>query len=127
MPTYSYECRNCSLQFEKMVPLSEYKAPQACDSCGSSDTQKILTAVGLNFSGDNWTSKNLRVQKQMREKNKRLAIKERDFKHDGGVPRLVPNVSGEQTSSWSDAAKLARSKGKDTTGYDKLARKEKSA
>jgi hypothetical protein len=42
------------------------------------------------------------------------------------VPSLAPNVDGERTDSWSDATKLAKSKGKDTSGYEKYARKERS-
>lgn len=126
MPTYSYECQDCEANFERILPLAEYKTPQVCD-CGSENTRKLITAVGLNFPGDDWASKNGRVRKQMAEKNKRLAKKEEDYKRSGMVPTLVPNVNGERTSSWSDATKLAKDKGKDTTGYEKLARKEQSA
>ena len=126
MPTYSYECQDCEADFERILPLAEYKAPQTCD-CGSDNTQKLITAVGLNFPGDGWASKNGRIQRQMVEKNKKLAKKEKDYKRSGRIPTLVPTVNGEQTESWSDATKLAKDKGKDTTGYEKFARKEKSA
>lgn len=85
---------------------------------------KLITPIGFVLKGDGWTGKNIRVKNQMREKNKRLKSKERDYKGDGMVPTLAPNVGGERVDSWSDAAKLAKSKGKDTSGYDKLARKE---
>jgi hypothetical protein len=79
---------------------------------------------GMIFRGDGWASKNNRIAGQMKDKNKRLKGKEREQKGDGMIPTLAPNVGGEQTSSWAEAAKLAKDKGKDTSGYDRLARKE---
>jgi len=126
MPTYAYQCRDCGIEFEKMVPLAQYQDPQGCEDCGSDQTDKLLKAPGMIFKGDGWASKNNRVRGQMREKNKRLAAKEREQKGDGMIPSLAPNVEGERVSSWSEASKLAASKGKDTTGYDKLAHKAKA-
>ncbi len=34
---------------------------------------------------------------------------------------LVPNVEGERVDSWGEASKLAKAKGKETTGYDRMA------
>jgi hypothetical protein len=79
------------------------------------------------FKGDSWTTKNNRVKAQMREKNKRLAAKEREQKGDGMIPQLAPNVGGERVDSWNEAAKLAKSHGKDTSGYEAMARKAKKS
>lgn len=125
MPMYAFECESCLHRFDEVVKLADYDKPQACPDCGES-AKRLISAVNFNLPGDGFPGKNLRVQRQMQEKNKRLAGKEREFKHDGGVPTLVPNVNGEQTRSWAEAEKLAKSKGKDTTGYATLARKEKS-
>jgi len=125
MPMYQYQCHSCEIEFEKMVPLAQYADPQPCEECGS-DTRKLLATPGLNFKGDGWASKNGRIAAQMRKKNARLASKERDYKGDGMIPSLAPNVEGERVASWSEASKLAKAKGKDTTGYDKMARKEKA-
>jgi hypothetical protein len=76
--------------------------------------------------GDGWASKNLRVASQMRRKNERLGAREREMKGDGTVPQLVPNVGGERTESWSDAAKLAKDRGHDASGYEHRAREEKA-
>ena len=45
MPTYSYECE-CGKEFDKNVPMSEYKEPQACE-CGKMAKKKV-SAVALN-------------------------------------------------------------------------------
>ncbi len=124
MPVYSYECDACNTPFDEMVPLARYDEPQPCPSCGTL-CSKVMTAVGFNLVGDGWVGKNLRVDGQMRKKNERLDRKQNEFKMDGGVPSLVPNVGGERVDSWGEAAKLAKSKGKDTTGYNKLAHQEK--
>jgi hypothetical protein len=61
----------------------------------------------------------------MRKKNQRLDAKQKDRTQSGsGGVRLTPNVDGQRVESWSDATKLASSKGKDTSGYEGLARKE---
>ena len=38
---------------------------------------------------------------------------------------LAPNVDGERVDSWSDAQKLAKSKGKSAESYEPLVQKEK--
>ena len=131
MTTYPYECQaeNCGHEFSIQMRMSEYdtKMKPPCPECGSVDVMRILSAPMINFSGDGWATKNHRIAGQMRNKNKRLAAKEREQKGDGMIPQLAPNVGGERVDSWSEASKLAKSKGKDTSGYDRLARKEKKA
>ena len=55
----------------------------------------------------------------------RLDAKQRERRNDAPTATLAPNVDGERVGSWSDAAKLAKSKGKDASGYEARARKEK--
>lgn len=127
MATYPYECADCNHYFEFELNMKDYdsKGVYVCPECGSEHTKRVFTAPYVNFSGDDWASKNNRIQGQMREKNKRLSAKERELKGDGFIPQLAPNVGGERVSSWSEAAKLAKSKGKETAGYEKYAHKEK--
>lgn len=128
MATYPYECEACETNFEFEMSMKEYdsKAIYPCPECGSENTRRIFTVPYVNFPGDSWATKNNRISGQMREKNKRLAQKEREQKGDGMIPSLAPNVGGERTATWSEAAKLAKSKGKDTSGYEANARKEKA-
>ena len=102
------------------------KVKPPCPECESEDVLRLLTAPMINLVGDGWTGKNNRIAGQMREKNKRLAVKEREMKGDGMIPKLAPNVGGVRVDSWSEATKLARSKGKSTAGYEKYARQEKA-
>ncbi len=125
MPMYDFECHTCEHVFDEMVKLADFDKPQACPKCESSEsTQRIISAVSFNLTGDGWAGKNNRVKGQMREKNKRLEAKEREMKGDGMIPSLAPNVDGQRVDSWSEAKRLAKSKGKNTSGYDRYIRKD---
>jgi putative FmdB family regulatory protein len=125
MPTYTYRCESCTLDFEKFLPMSRFREPQACPECGASPATKTVTATNFILKGDGWAGKNNRIRGQMAKKNQRLAQKENEYKKDAGI-KLAPNVGGQRVDSWSEASKLAASQGKDTSGYDSLARKEKN-
>lgn len=130
MPTYDYQCEACDHHFEIVMKISEYdtKFQPVCPNCGAEEKAiRVFTPPMINFTGDGWSTKNSRIAGQMRKKNERLAAKEREQKGDGMIPRLAPNVGGERVDSWSEAAKLAKDKGKDTSGYERLARKEKAS
>jgi len=128
MPTYAYKCDHCGEEFDKILPISRYKEPQDCINCGEGPARKVITGgTGFILKGDSWAGKNLKVKNQMREKNRRLDAKQNEMKRDAPSVTLAPNVGGERVGSWSEAAKLAKSKGKDTSGYHKLARQEKKS
>ena len=128
MTTYPYECEDCGHQFEIQMKMSDYDSTKKppCPACDSASVFRIYTSPMISFPGDGWATKNNRIAGQMKNKNKRLAAKEREMKGDGMVPKLAPNVDGERVSSWSEATKLAKSKGKNTSGYESYARKEKT-
>ena len=126
MPNYSYQCQNpdCGEHFDKMLPVSKYDEPQVCPVCGHS-SEKQIHSVGFVLRGDSWPGKNIRIKNQMAHKNRRLTAKQNEKKRDAPPVQLAPNVGGERCESWADAKKLARSKGKETSSYDSLIRKEK--
>lgn len=118
MPTYCYECQACHHEFEQVLRISECDQPQACPQC-QGETKKLVAPVSFILSGDSWPGKATRVKSQMAEKNRRLA-----GKAPPASVRLAPNVEGERVESWSEARKLAASKGKDTSGYEQKMREE---
>lgn len=124
MPTYTYHCDACDTPFERVLRMSQSKDPQECPECGEGPARKTITSVSFILKGDGWTGKNNRIAGQMRKKNQALDAKQEERKRDAGV-RLAPNVGGERVDSWSEASKLAASKGKDTSAYDQRARAEK--
>lgn len=122
MPFYGYTCPDCGREFDRRLPLSRYNEPQACPDCGTTAKKQVSVPM-FNLVGDDWPGKSLRVKSEMAEKNKRISA--RQAANHGTPATLVPNVEGERTGSWADAAKLAKDKGKDTSGYERMAATEK--
>lgn len=124
MPTYGYQCNACSAVFDRVLPLSKRKELQACPECQAEARQTLTAGVGAVLRGDGWTGKNILIKSQMAARRARVGRREVSFRHDGPQIRLAPNVGGEQVDSWSEATKLARSKGKETSLYAQRARQE---
>jgi len=127
MPTYTYHCEACDHPFERVLRMAQYQEPQDCPVCGEGPAKKTVSGgVGFILKGDGWASKNNRINGQMRKNRQRAGSRQNAMVKDAPSVTLVPNVGGERTESWADASKLAASKGKDTSGYDANARKEKT-
>jgi putative FmdB family regulatory protein len=123
MPFYAYECE-CGHAFEVMLKMSESGQHQDCPKCKSVETRKVVSRTHVIFKGDGWTDKNLRIKKQMAAKNRRLSGKENERRQEAPTATLAPNVDGERVASWKEAKKLAKSKGKNSSSYDGMVRKE---
>lgn len=121
MPIYMYECPECERSFERELPLSDFDKPQGCPKCGV-EANQVVVPTNFVLKGDGWPGKGIRVKSQMKDRRRKLGQKQRD--HVGSGPNLQPNVGGERVDSWSEARKLAASKGKDTTSYEPLVRQE---
>jgi len=124
MPTYEFVCRTCEEAFEESMSISEYSAQKEfpCPECGSVDTYRGVSETSFILVGDGWPGKDIKCKDQMTARNNRAGRKMKE--HVAPAQKMVPNVNGEQTSSWSDAKKLAKSQGKDTTSYDPMVQKE---
>lgn len=128
MPTYEYRCEACSHEFEMFLRMSDCDTIQSCPSCKSPDTRKLISGgAGFILSGDDWTGKNIRVNRQMEQKNRSRASRQEERKRDAPVVQLAPNVGGERTESWADAQRLAAAKGKDAASYTPMVQKEKAS
>jgi putative FmdB family regulatory protein len=125
MPTYSYQCQDCHAAFDRILRLADYDEPQTCPECGAGPAKRVITKVGFILKGDGWTGKNLRIKGQMARRRARLGAKEHEQKMDGPGVRLAPNVGGRRVDSWSEAQRLAKSEGKDTSTYEPLVRQER--
>lgn len=116
MPFYEYQCLSCEHTFEKMLSMSRCDEAIPCASCGE-PTRQIISAPELSFVGDDWASKNDRIARQMTKKRENQSKRQEEKKREAPGVQLVPNVDGERVGSWSEAQKLAASKGKDTASY----------
>jgi putative FmdB family regulatory protein len=52
MPTYEYECRDCSVRFERMQRFSD-EPVKTCPECGGM-VRRVLHPVGIVFRGSGW-------------------------------------------------------------------------
>lgn len=126
MPFYAYHCEPCDLDFDRMLSMSRYDEPQTCETCGTV-AKKVITPVGVIFKGDDWSSKNGRVARQMADKANRQGKRQEERKREGAGVALAPNVNGERVGSWAEAQSLAKSLGKDTTSYEPKIAAEQAA
>lgn len=124
MPIYEFKCRTCDDSFEETMSISEYSAQTVfpCPECGSVDTYRSVSEVSFILVGDGWPGKDMKCKTQMTAKNNRAG--KRTKEHVAPMQKMIPNVNGEQTSSWADAQKLAKSKGKDASSFEPLVQKE---
>lgn len=132
MPFYTYLCKNndCTKfdeEYNCRVSMDKNKEPQPCPECGTENQKIFKPTTNFILKGDGWAGKNHRIKNQMREKNKKLDARQNEMKRDAPSVTLAPNVDGERVDSWSDAQKLAKSKGKDTKSYESLIAKEKAS
>lgn len=125
MPVYEYHCNSCKHNFDELLTFSGAKEIQECPQCESRETERIIAVPQVIFKGDGWADKNAKIKRQMSRKNSRLDMKQNEMKRDAPSVTLAPNVDGERVDTWSEASKLAKSKGKDTTIYEQKAREEK--
>jgi len=124
---YHYKCSDCNHEYTCNVPMSEHKIPQPCPECSTENMKLFKPCVNHVFKGDGWSTKNERIKKQMRKKNEKLDARTNEMKRDAHNVTLAPNVDGERVDSWTDAQKLAKSKGKETKSYEQHIAKEKAS
>jgi putative FmdB family regulatory protein len=126
MPMYDYKCSKCESNYSLRVSIDHYKVSQPCPHCGAENQKLFQPCTNHIFPGDGWSTKNERIKRQMRKKNAKLDTRSAEMKRETNVGgRLAPNVDGERVDSWSEAAQLAKSKGKNTDSYQPLIAKEK--
>jgi len=107
--------------------MADYKIPQPCPDCNTNNPKLFKPTRNFILKGDGWAGKNHKIKQQMREKNKKLDARTAEMKRDASNVALAPNVNGERVDSWSEAQKLARSKGKNTESYEPHIAKEKAS
>ena len=127
MPMYLYDCSECDHQYQLSVRIADFDKEQPCPQCSTLNKKVFQPTTNFILKGDGWAGKNHRIKNQMREKNKKLDARTAEMKRDQPNVTLAPNVDGERVDSWSEAQKLAKSKGKETSSYDTLVAKEKAS
>lgn len=123
MPVYDYHCDSCGDTKEVIHRMLE--TPVVSCSCG----EKMKKVFSLNVGGfiikggtptSHWKEKRLRMKK-----SEELAVKQQARK--GSLPNVKPNIAGYETSTWSDAQKLAKEAGMNHESYQPFVDKEKKS
>jgi putative FmdB family regulatory protein len=123
MPSYDYRCNTCGFQQEYIHSI-KLSPEYLCPECNQAMERLIShNTTGFIFKGGteamNWKEKRVRMKR-------RNDLGVRQIDRYGGGPKLRPNVAGHETETWSDASKLAKEAGMDTSSYTTHIEKEKS-
>ena len=68
MPTYTYQCDNCGVRFERHQKFSE-KPLVICPECSKKTLRKIFTPVGIVFKGSGFYATDNRSPSGVSRKN----------------------------------------------------------
>lgn len=115
MPKYTVICKSCDTS-KDIVHSIKQEVSVSCDSCGTAMV-KTIGNPSIHLKGDNWTGKLLK-EKELRTRNSHHLGRKQRLEHT--PDKVLPNVDGQVVSSWSEAKKLAKDKGYNTSSYDKF-------
>jgi putative FmdB family regulatory protein len=68
MPTYTYQCDNCGVRFDRRQKFSE-KPLKTCPECSKKTLRKIFTPVGIVFKGSGFYATDHRSPSGISRKN----------------------------------------------------------
>jgi putative FmdB family regulatory protein len=68
MPTYTYQCDNCGVRFERRQKFAEKPISQ-CPECSKKTLRKIFTPVGIVFKGSGFYATDHRSPSGQSSKN----------------------------------------------------------
>jgi putative FmdB family regulatory protein len=127
MPTYDYKCPDCKIVFEIIHSIKD-NSDVFCPDCGKKGKEiKMDRLISRNVNGfifKQWTeTQHYRYKRERQKDNKKLNKKQ--IERYGTGPKVKPNVAGVEVDSWSDAKKLAKEAGLNTSSYDSHIKNEK--
>ena len=82
MPCYDYRCKDCDFEFETIHSMTE-RPVVTCSRCGSSDTSKVPSLVGI-------VVKNSRVRHRVEDRGKLNRDISAELREDFGVEKVHP-------------------------------------
>jgi len=121
MPIYEFKCTTCKEKMDEIHPMDAIPDSVSC-LCGKSAV-RIISPVMFSLKGEGWSGKDFKENSYRKKRYKEMGVRQTKT-HSENTPQLIPNVDGERCDSWEDAAMLAKSKGKDTSGFKSKARKK---
>ena len=84
MPTYEYECEKCGHHQDEFLGINE-EPEIKCEKCKGPSKRIFVASCNYILRGSGWASKEMRLKRDMLEKNKRMknVMKEREASGDG--------------------------------------------
>lgn len=120
MPLYQYRCVNGHTA-AKTHGMSE-NPEILCSEC-QEPMRRVLSGGTGSFVKATTVGKYQKQERLRRKKSAELEI--RQLERYGGKNKLVPNVDGQEVSSWKEAEQLAKDKGlKDSSKFKKYVERE---
>jgi putative FmdB family regulatory protein len=118
MPIYTYKCA-CGEVKDVVHKLGE-RPEILCDACKEPMRRYATGGSGSYIKGPT-ASKYYMEERRRRKSRAQMSVTQLERYGNKG---LIPNVNGEEVSSWKDAEKLAKEKGADTGKFKKYVSKE---
>lgn len=120
MPLYQYSC-TCGKKKDVIRSFSD-NSDEVCE-CSLTMSRDFAPSLLGHVRGST-PSKAYRESRVRMKRNAELGV--RQIERYGSGSTLVPNVGGQEVGTWADAAKLAKSEGKDVAKFEKMAEQEKN-
>ena len=92
MPTYTYQCEDCGVRFERRQKFSE-KPLSICPECSKNSLRKIFTPVGIVFKGSGFYATDHRSPSGGSQKN---GSTKDDSKSESGESKKVSEGSDKK-------------------------------
>mgnify|MGYP001241781898 CR=1 FL=1 len=86
MPTYDYQCSSCSSVQDVFHAISANPEIK-CNKCGAMCVKIFTASQNFILKGGDWPSQDLKMKRQMTEKNTKMKGKMTDREHAGDAVR----------------------------------------
>ena len=63
MPFYTYRCKKCEHEFEKLTNIKKSDEPQPCEKCESMETARVIAAPAVHYRGSGFYSTDYNVKR----------------------------------------------------------------
>jgi len=118
MPIYMFKCVECEKSQEEIHKIENIPDLMPCHSCGG-EAKRTLSQVSVQLKGYGFPGRDMKEKKYRTGRHAEMGRRQRES--HAVSSKVTPNVGGELCDSWSDAAKLAKEKGKDAASYERKA------
>jgi putative FmdB family regulatory protein len=103
MPTYTYRCRECGVEFDQYQTFSDPPLTK-CPECGKKSLRKVFSPAGIIFKGHGWYATDHRSPSG--------GVNIHKEKSDGGAETKSSDTAADKKSSESKPASSDDAKNK---------------